>query len=130
MRDALIGTSGQAELTVAAQDTAIAAGSGDIPVLATPRLIALLEAAACEALRGHLTPEQTSVGARIQVDHLRPSLVGTSITARAQIIDVDGDRVMFTLSAQQPGPDGPVVIGEGEHLRVVVQRESFLQRAR
>jgi fluoroacetyl-CoA thioesterase len=129
-RMALIGTSGQASLTVAAEDTAIAAGSGDIPVLATPRLIALMEAAACEALRGNLDPDQTSVGAKVMVDHLRPTLVGTVVNARADIIDIDGDRVQFAVSAEQPGKNGPVTIGEGTHLRVIVRREPFLQRAR
>ena len=129
-RMALIGTSGRASLTVGAEDTAIAAGSGDIPVLATPRLIALMEAAACEALRGNLDPDQTSVGAKITIDHLRPTLVGTAVNARADIIDIDGDRVQFTVSAEQPGQNGPVRIGEGTHLRVIVRREPFLQRAR
>lgn len=129
-RAALIGMSGKATLTVAAEDTAIAAGSGDIPVLATPRLIALMEAAACEALRGHLAPEQTSVGATVAIEHLRPSLVGAQVTARAEIVTVDGDRVQFAVSADQPGPRGSVTIGTGTHLRVIVQREAFLQRAR
>jgi predicted thioesterase len=129
-RAALIGTSGQVALTVAAQDTAIAAGSGDIPVLATPRLVALMEAAACETLRGHLAPEQTSVGAKISIEHLRPSLVGTSVIARAEIVDIDGDRVQFAVCADQPGPSGTLTIGKGTHLRVIVQREKFLQRAR
>jgi fluoroacetyl-CoA thioesterase len=129
-RAALVGSSGQVTLTVAAQDTAIAAGSGDIPVLATPRLVALMEAAACEALRGHLAPEQTSVGANITLDHLRPSLVGAVVTARAEIVEIDGDRVHFAVVADQPGPNGVVTIGTGTHLRVVVSREKFLQRAR
>lgn len=129
-RAELIGTYGTASLTVSADDTAIAAGSGDIPVLATPRLIALMEAAACEALRGHLDPDQTSVGAKVTIDHLRPTLVGTSVNARADIIDIDGDRVQFAVSAEQPGRAGLVRIGEGTHLRVIVRRESFLQRAR
>ncbi len=129
-RAGLVGSSGQVTLTVAAQDTAIAAGSGDIPVLATPRLVALMEAAACEALRGHLAPEQTSVGANITLDHLRPSLVGAVVTARAEIVKVDGDRVHFAVVADQPGPNGAVTIGTGTHLRVIVSREKFLQRAR
>jgi len=129
-RAALVGSSGQVTLTVAAQDTAIAAGSGDIPVLATPRLVALMEAAACEALRGHLAPEQTSVGANITLDHLRPSLVGAVVTARAEVTEIDGDRVHFAVVADQPGPNGAVTIGTGTHLRVVVSREKFLQRAR
>lgn len=129
-RLALIGTSGTASLTVAAGDTAIAAGSGDIPVLATPRLIALMEAAACEALRGHLDPDHTSVGAKIAIDHLRPTLVGTLVNACAEITNIDGDRVHFAVSAEQMGRAGLVRIGEGTHLRVIVRREPFLQRAR
>ena len=126
-RAAVIGATGRVTLRVDSADTAIAAGSGDLPVLATPRLIALLEAAACEALRGHLGSEQTSVGTAVDIRHMRPSIVGTTVTASATVVEVAGDRISFEVEAVQ-GSDPPIAIGRGTHVRVVVDRDDFMQR--
>lgn len=126
-RGRLIGVVGLASLHVDAADTAIAVGSGDVPVLGTPRLIALIETAACEALRGHLNPDQTSVGTRVDVRHMRPSPIGSNVSARATITGVDGDRIAFDVEARHSG-DPQIVIGNGTHTRVVVDRERFIQQ--
>jgi fluoroacetyl-CoA thioesterase len=125
-RDIVIGAIGRASLRVDAADTAIAAGSGDIPVLATPRMVALLEAASCEALRGHLHPGHTSVGTRVDIRHMRPSPVGAHVIAQATVIAIDGDRVTFEVEAlHEDEPE--YVIGRGTHTRVVVERDQFMQ---
>lgn len=126
---ALIGAQGRASLIVEAGDTAIAAGSGDVPVFATPRMIALMEKAACEALIGHIGPELTSVGSDVRIRHRRPSVVGSSILAVATVTEVAGAMVTFTVQAMNTDIADPKValIGEGTHTRAVVNRDSFMR---
>jgi predicted thioesterase len=106
--------------------TAIAAGSGDLPVLATPRMIALMEEAACALLAAVLPDDATSVGTRIDVRHSAPSPLGVRVTARATVVAVDGARVTFDVSAAHALADASVEIGRGTHVRVVVDRARFL----
>jgi fluoroacetyl-CoA thioesterase len=95
---------------VADADTAISAGSGDVPVLATPRLLALAEAAAVAAIAPHLAPGMTSVGTSASLEHRRASPVGAEVVVEAELTEVDGRRLMFSFiareSAQRPGGDG------------------------
>lgn len=121
---ALLHRIGRAELVVDANDTAIAAGSGDLPVLATPRLVALMEAAACEALAGSVPADHTSVGSHIDLRHTRPSIIGSRVRATATIAEISGGRVRFVVEAVQDD-DEAAVIGTGTHTRVVVRREDF-----
>lgn len=118
------GLRGTATLTVGPDDTADAVGSGDVPVLATPRLIALAEAATVAALDGHLDPESTSVGMRIRVDHLQPTPVGADVTADVVLDQIDGRRLTFTVSVSDRGG----LVAAGKITRVVVRREKFLDR--
>lgn len=120
------GASAHAELDVTDADTALAVGSGDVPVLATPRLIELCERAACEALRGHLGPGQTSVGFRVEVTHLVPVMVGRRITAVASYERSDGKRVMFNVSVT----DKCGLVAAGKVVRVVLDTEAFMEKAR
>ena len=106
-------------------DTAIALGSGDLPVLATPAMIALMEAAACDALVGHLPPGCTSVGSHVDVRHLAPSPVGSRVTAAARITEVRGTRVTFEVRATQASGSEAIEIGTGTHTRVIVRRDAF-----
>jgi fluoroacetyl-CoA thioesterase len=117
-----IGTTGTAHLVVGDADTAIALGSGDVPALGTPRIVALFEAAAVDALAASLVEGATSVGTRIAVDHLAPSFIGAAVDATAEIVTVDGRVVSFVLVAR----DGGGVVANGDHTRVVVDRERFL----
>ena len=131
-------------------DTAIQAGSGDVPVLATPRLLALAEAARVAALESHLGEGMTSVGTGVALEHRRPSPVGTEIEVEAELTELTGRRLVFGFVARHvrpedggpagsgPGggpaggdPDGDadVVIGGGTVERIVVDRATFLARA-
>ncbi|HEX6233151.1 MAG TPA: hotdog domain-containing protein [Jiangellaceae bacterium] len=107
-------------------DTAAAVGSGDVPVLATPRLLAWLEAASVAALDGVLADGATSVGTRIDLEHVAPSAVGVTVTVRAEITAVDGRLVQFTVVALHK--DGKIA-AHGRITRVVVDRARFLARS-
>lgn len=117
-----------AELThpVTDADTAMALGSGEVPVLATPRLLAWMEAATVGALAGSLAATETSVGTRTELDHLAPSPVGTTVSVRAAVVAVDGRRVRFEAVATH---DDGRVVAHGQVTRVVVDRTRFLARA-
>ncbi|WP_108664152.1 thioesterase family protein [Euzebya rosea] len=115
------GLAGSVTHTVTSDDTAIAHGSGDVPVLATPRVVALAEEAACTALVGHLDPDHTTVGVRIELDHLRPTQVGGEVTAAATLEDVDGRKLTFVVSVREDDTE----VARGTHRRVVVARERF-----
>jgi predicted thioesterase len=124
--EAILGSHGTVDHVVSESMTAIAAGSGDLPVLATPTLVALMEAAACQALVHHLPGGLTSVGSRIDVRHLAPSPVGARVTAKATVTDVQGVRVTFDVEATHHVGGTDVEIGRGTHVRVVVERGAFL----
>ena len=95
---------------VADADTAISAGSGDVPVLATPRLLALAEAAAVAAIAPHLPSGMTSVGTSASLEHRRASPVGAEVIVEAELTEVEGRRLMFSFiareSARRPGGAG------------------------
>lgn len=109
--------------TVTADDTAIALGSGDLPVLATPRLLAWCEEATCAAL--DLDPARTSVGTRVDIEHLAASPVGAVVTATATVIHTDGRLLRFQVVVQDSSGQ---LLGTGEVRRVVVDRERFMNR--
>ncbi len=111
-------------LIVTAQDTALYQGSGDMEVLATPRMMALMENAAMLAVKDELPEGSTTVGGHIESSHLRPSKVGTEITATATVTKVEGKKIYFDIKAQM----NDVIIGKGTHLRFIVDREKFLSR--
>ena len=123
------GLSAQLELTVADEDTAEHFRSGDVPVLATPRLIALCEEAALRATDGHLNEAQSSVATRVQFDHLAPVAVGSVVLAEATLVKVEGRRLVFTVSAARLDGDGGGLVGAGRVTRVVVDRSTFLAKA-
>jgi fluoroacetyl-CoA thioesterase len=123
------GLSAQLELTVSAEDTAEHFRSGDVPVLATPRLLALCEEATCRATDGHLTDAQSSVATRVQFDHLAPVAVGSIVLAEATLVKVEGRRLTFTVSAARLEGDGGGLVGAGRVTRVVVDRAAFLAKA-
>lgn len=112
--------------TVEPADTAAALGSGTVDVLATPRLLALMEAATVAALAGGLDAGQTSVGTRVQVEHLRPSPIGTEVVVHARLSDVDGKLLRFDVAAEHA--DGALV-ASGQVTRALVDAERFLARA-
>lgn len=119
------GLSAQVDHTIEDADTADAMRSGDVHVLATPRVIALCEEAAVLALRGQLPSGHTSVGHTVQLDHVAPSRVGTRITAEATLQKVNGRRLTFTVSVSDPHG----LVAAGIVTRVVVDLERFIESA-
>ena len=103
---------------------AVHVGSGDLHVLATPSMIALMEEAAMRCVASDLEENQTTVGGHIAASHLRPTAHGRTITATATLTAVEGRKLQFTVSAS----DDEGLIGEGEHTRFIVDREKFMAR--
>ncbi|MEZ5141649.1 MAG: hotdog domain-containing protein [Acidimicrobiales bacterium] len=120
------GLSAEVVLVVGDEDTAVALRSGTVPVLATPRVIALCEEAAVKALANELDPGETSVGMQVQLDHLAPTATGHRVTAEATVEKVTGRRITFTVSVN----DERGLVAVGRVTRVVVDVERFLDKAR
>lgn len=120
------GSTAEVSHLVGDEDTAASVGSGDVPVLATPRLLALAEAATVAAVAETLRPGQTSVGTRVELDHLSPTPVGTRVGVRAVLVSVDDRLLRFDVSAEHP--DGRQV-ARGHVNRVLVDRARFLARS-
>jgi fluoroacetyl-CoA thioesterase len=120
----MTGLKGEARLTVGEPDTARALGSGDVEVLGTPRLVALFEQATVNALVGMLPESQTTVGMRVQIDHLQPTPVGADVTAEATLDKIEGRRITFTVTASDSGG----LIAAGKVTRVVVDVERFMRK--
>jgi fluoroacetyl-CoA thioesterase len=118
------GTSGSASFDVDDAATAVALGSGDLEVLGTPKVVALVEEAAVAALGGDIDATETSVGIRVIVDHLAAVRVGDRVEASARVTEVDGRRVRFEVAVTR----GDTVVATGEHVRVIVDRRRFLER--
>ena len=110
--------------TVTSSDTALAVGSGSLPVLGTPRLLAWCEAVTCAAIDPTLDEGSTSVGTRVELEHRAASPVGTDVTVSAAASYVDGRLHRFTVAAHHP--DGKVV-ATAEITRLVVDVERFLR---
>ncbi len=113
--------------TVTDADTAAALGSGSLPVLGTPRLLAWCEAATCAAVAPLLGEGETSVGTRVELEHSRGSRVGSRVEVTASSVFQDGRLHRFSVVAREAGGGGRVV-GTGEITRVVVDAERFLGR--
>ena len=110
--------------TVEEHHLAAHVGSGDLRVLSTPSMIALMEEAAMRCVAPHLNDNQTTVGGHISASHLKPTAHGRSITATATLSAIEGRKLQFTVTANDE--DG--VIGKGEHTRFIVDREKFMAR--
>jgi predicted thioesterase len=119
-----IGIKHQSVMRVMDGNTAEFIGSGDMAVLATPAMVALMENAAMLAVALHLEEGETTVGSMISTSHLKPSKIGASISAVAELTAIDGRKLSFKISAY----DGDTLIGEGEHVRFIVNREKFLSK--
>lgn len=111
---------------VSESDTAAAVGSGSLPVLGTPRLLAWCEAATCAAIDPTLAEGSTSVGTRVALEHLAATPVGATVEVTASSSYTDGRLVRFTVAARDVASGK--VLGTGEITRVVVDAERFLSR--
>ena len=112
--------------TVTAENTAVSMGSGDLPVFATPAMVALMENAAMQAVAGELPEGATTVGAEMNVTHIKPSGLGAAVTATAVLTAVEGRKLTFNVGAR----DAEGMIGEGVHVRYVVDRARFMEKVR
>lgn len=119
-----VGMTGQATLWVEDRHSAQFWGSGSLPVFATPAMVALMEAAAVNAIEVGLTAEETSVGTALQVTHSAATPLGVQVRANAEVVRVEGRQVDFKVSAY----DSAGLIGEGTHQRVVVNSARFMQK--
>jgi fluoroacetyl-CoA thioesterase len=122
----LLGRTATRELVVSEADTALAVGSGSLPVLGTPILLAWCEAVTCAVL--DLPAGQTSVGTRVSLEHLAASPVGATVSVTASVAYVDGRLVRFAVEARQISPGAEKLIGSGEVTRVIVDAERFMSR--
>lgn len=111
-------------LVVEERHLAINAGSGDLEVLATPMMMALMENAAMRAVKDELEEGMTTVGGHISSSHLKPTAKGRTVSATAVLTAVDGRKLTFKVTAR----DETGVIGEGEHLRFIVDRRKFMSK--
>ncbi len=119
-----IGLKHTSELTVTDAVTAIKIGSGDMPVLATPAMMALMENAAMLAVANELSEGCTTVGGHIESSHLKPSKIGDKVKAIAEVTKVDGKKIEFKVAAYC----ADVLLGEGTHLRFIVDKERFMSK--
>ena len=118
-----IGLSHTSTLTVDPTDTATAQGSGNLPVLATPRMVALMENAAMTAVASSLDENETTVGGHINTSHLCPTAIGATITATAVLTAVEGRKLTFSVEAHDA--EGRL-LGNGTHVRFVVDKTKFM----
>ena len=118
------GLSATVELNVSQDDTAIAHRSGTVPVLATPRIVALVEEAAVLALDGELAEGYSTVGVRVQIEHISPTPVGGVVHAEANLEKVEGRRLIFHVSAR----DARGLVAAGKVTRVLVDVDRFLEK--
>lgn len=119
-----IGLTFVSKTVVNESNTALTLGSGDMDVFATPAMIALMENAAMNAVKSQLPEGSTTVGALMNVTHAKPSGLGAEVSATAVLTEVDGRRLTFSVKAE----DASGVIGEGVHVRYIVDRERFMSK--
>ena len=120
-----VGMKGRAEAVVDDRNTAVSAGSGTLPVFATPWMCALMEQAAWTAVASALAEGESTVGTQLSVSHLSATPVGLKVWAESDVTAVDGKRIEFKVSAY----DEKGLIGEGTHERFTVTDERFLGKA-
>jgi fluoroacetyl-CoA thioesterase len=120
----LPGLNGQFEMVVGEGDLVRQLGGIDVDVLATPRLVQLMEAAAVQTIQEFIPSEQLSLGTRVKIRHLSPTPLGMKVIAHALLKEIDGNRLLFLIDAY----DEIEKVAEGEHERVLVSKERFFQK--
>lgn len=119
------GIIGEAKTVVTENNTAIAHGSGNVPVFATPAMIALMENAAMSSVQPYVPDGHTTVGTKISSAHSAATPVGLEVIAKSELIEIDGKRLVFTVTAF----DSKEKIGEGTHERFIINEEKFLKKS-
>ncbi|GAA1516832.1 hypothetical protein GCM10009827_034560 [Dactylosporangium maewongense] len=120
-----VGAVARVELIVSDADTAQALGSGDVPVLGTPKVLALAEAASVGALVRRLPPGWTTVGTRVELEHRAATPIGGKVVVEARLAKTDGRKLVFEVVAR----DGSQVVAEGRVERMLVDRHRFVEKA-
>lgn len=120
----LHGLTGQSEMIVGEEDLVKQLGNIDMDVLATPRLVQLMEEAAIQSIQEFIPPEQLSLGTQVKIKHLFPTPLGMKVVAHALLKEINGNRLLFLIDAY----DEVEKVAEGEHERVLVSKERFLQK--
>ena len=120
------GLTGKSEMIVKEEDLAGRLGDVSVDVLSTPRLIQLLETAAIEAIRDHLSTDQVSLGTEMRIRHLSATPLGMKVTANALLKGVENNRLFFLVDAY----DEKEKVAEGEHVRILVSKERFLEKVK
>jgi predicted thioesterase len=118
------GLKGELKQKVTEKDTASRYGSGLVVAFATPGLVALMESASVAAIHKYLNSNQTSVGIEVNIKHLAPTPVGMSVLAKAELLEVNGNRVRFKVEAW----DDKEKVGEGTHVRAIINAARFAER--
>ena len=118
------GLIGKSEMIVREEDLVSTLGGVAVDVLSTPRLIQLLEEAAIEAIREFTPPDQLSLGTQVRIKHLSATPLGVKVTAHALLKEINKNRLLFLVDAF----DEKEKVAEGEHERILVSKERFLQK--
>lgn len=124
LNEQILGNTGTATTIVNETNIAKTMGSGDLDVFATPAMVALMEEAACNLLAPHIGSDASSVGIKINITHDAATLPGIKVTATAELIEIDGRKLIFKVSAS----DEHGLIGSGVHERFLIEKEKFLSR--
>lgn len=119
-----IGQTYTSQLLVEERHLAINVGSGDLPVLATPVMVMLMENAAMKSVADTIADDETTVGAQVSVSHLRPTPLADTLNATATLVEIDGRKLTFRVIAE----DSKGLVGEGTHVRYIVNRERFVSK--
>ena len=115
-----------ASITFRTDEAATAAilGSGDLPVLGTPKVVALVEQAAVAVIAGHLETGSTSVGTHVSLDHLAPTPIGGTVVATATVVAVEGPKITFEVAVAEEEK----IVARGTHTRFIVDRHRFMEK--
>lgn len=121
----ILNTTHRETITVGDADLAVTVRSGDLPVLATPRMVALMEQAAAALVAPHLDTGITTVGTALSIAHTAPTVAGRTVTAEATLLETDGRRFVFAVTAFDDAGE----VGRGTHERVSIKSDRFMEKA-
>lgn len=120
-----LGLKNKTEITVTEKDTALAHGSGTLEVFATPAMVALMENTAMNSVAPYLKEGEATVGTLLNIKHLSADPIGCTVTCESELVEIDGRRLVFKVTAS----DNKGVIGEGIHERFIISTEKFMNKA-
>jgi len=118
------GLTGKYTVLVSDENTAKTMKSGELDVFATPAMLAIMEKASVECIKAELSDEESSVGTKADISHISATPVGMNVTATAELVEIDGKRLVFSVMAE----DECGIIGKGEHERFIINKEKFMKK--